>query len=165
MGELSSKFTRDDVETLIEAMNDWESLGNQEYHILQMIKNAPMPPDDHEAHEAMNQIKEHFRRREKDIMRSRDVRQERAVFLKAKLLLVRKDLGLSQLFEMATEPGEPAIDAKVAQKTFTEGGVDAPVTTGGPDEVRTKLELAEFFIRDLGVWTHYQNFLKEKNGQ
>jgi hypothetical protein len=33
-----------------------------------------------------------------------------------------------------------------------------------PDALK-KLELAEFFIKDLGVWDHYQKFLTEKKAE
>ena len=46
---LSSKFSRYDIDTLIESIDDWESMRNQEYHMLNAIKGAPLPPEDHEA--------------------------------------------------------------------------------------------------------------------
>tara|TARA_Y100000034_G_C6845233_1_gene382845 strand:- start:332 stop:850 length:519 start_codon:yes stop_codon:yes gene_type:complete len=168
MSELSSKFTRDDLETLIDSIGDWEQLGNQEWHLLNMIKNAPMPPEDHEAFEHMQGIKNHFRSREREIEDSRQTRQEKAVFLKAKLMLVRRDMGIDQLFEMAAEassPQEPAPVEKVPVPVSTERsdseGVKIPVKDSG-NEAQGSLELAEFFIRDLGVWDHYQKFLAEK---
>ena len=153
MGELNSKFGRDDIETLLEAISDWESSGNQEWHLLNIVKNTPMPPEDHEAFEMVYAIKEHFKQREKDIKESRITRQERAVFLKAKLMLVRRDMGINQLFEMATENAAGA------------GAEAAPVEvapTSQDSEVAQRLELAEFFIKDLGVWDHFQKFLAEK---
>lgn len=166
MSDLSSKFSREDIETLIEAMGDWEMLGNQEFHVLQMIKSAPMPPEDHEAFDVMQQIKNHFRNREKDIMRSREVRQERAVFLKAKLMLVRKDLGISQLFEMAAEVDTSAPSKPKDEVREGEGWVDASTPKAprqGVMDYEEALKKAEFFIKDLGVWDHYQKFLSEKS--
>jgi hypothetical protein len=151
MGELSSKFSRDDIETLLEAMNDWETLGGQEFHLMNIVKSTPMPPEYHEAYEMVSMIKEHYAKREKDIKESRITRQERAVFLKAKLMLVRRDMSVNQLFEMATE------DAPVVPEKKTEVGCLEAVTFSQND-----LQRAEFFIRDLGVWDHYQKFLSEK---
>lgn len=165
MGELSSKFSRDDIETLLEAIGDWEMLGNQEFHVLQMIKNAPMPPDDHEAHEAMQNIKDHFRRREKDIMRSREIRQERSIFLKAKLMLVRKDIGISQLFDMAAavDPNSTLTPKEKEDLGFEgQGGVTETKGKDTVESLRRKLELTEFFINDLGVKSHYEKFLADK---
>lgn len=164
MGELSSQFTREDIETLLEAMGDWEVLGNHEFHVMQMIKGAPLPPEDHEAFEVMQQIKEHYRKREKDIKASREVRQEKAVFLKAKLMLVRKELGINQLFDMSanTDPNSPMPQPKDES--------EAPEPKAKPKkadpDVAKKLEMAEFFIKDLGVWPHYEKFLVEqKSGE
>ena len=131
-------------------MNDWETLGGQEFHLMNMVKSAPMPPDDHEAYEMVAAIKEHFHKREKDIKESRVTRQERAVFLKAKLMLVRRDMGINQLFEMATDDDAPV----VATEKKSEEGCSESVEQSG-------LERAEFFIKDLGVWDHYQKFLAE----
>lgn len=171
MGDLSSKFTREDLETLLEAMGDWEMLGNHEFHVMSMIRSAPMPPEDHEAYEVMEQIKEHFRKREKDIMASRAVRQEKAVFLKAKLMMVRKDLGISALFDMSvnTDPNSPMPQPKVEAEpeAFTPKAKRVkPKADEAADETdyKAKLEAAEFFIKDLGVWAHYEKFLKEKAG-
>jgi hypothetical protein len=170
MSELKSSFTRDDLETLIESMDFWESMGNQEFHLMNMIKSAPLPPEDHEAFEAMNQIKEHFRSRERDIEATRQTRQEKAVFLKAKLMLVRRDLSIDQLFDMATEatpethsaPVEtaPVVPTAVPVVESAEE-VQIPVTSH-ESKLESSLELAEFFIRDLGVWEHYQKFLKDR---
>lgn len=154
--ELSSKFSRDDIETLIEAIDDWEMINNQEFHILQMVKNAPLPPQDHESYEYIEKIKEHFTEREKSIKASRQVRQEKSVFIKAKLMMVRRDLAVDQLFEMAVEDKTPdtvfkenPVRRKKSSKTETE-------------DLAAKLETAEFFLKDLGVWDHYQRFLKER---
>lgn len=155
MGDLSSKFSREDLETLLEAMSDWEAIGSQEWHMMQSIKSAPMPPEDHEAYEIFSHVKDYFRKREKDIKESRITRQERAVFLKAKLMLVRRDMAVDQLFEMATEATPVRAEAAsvpVAQEV-------APV-----DNASGKLADAEFFIKDLGVWEHYQKFLAERAG-
>lgn len=158
MSELSSKFSRKDIETLIEAIGDWEQLGNHDFHVLNMIKNIPIPPEeDEDAHEAITQIKDHFRRREKDILRSRDVRQEQAVFLKAKLMLIRKDLGIDQLFEMAADASIESQPEAAEQKV-----VPKKVKKSEFEKLRRQLELAEFFIVDLGVKNHYDKFVAEK---
>lgn len=155
MAEFTSKFTREDLETLIEATGDWEMLGNREYQMLEMIKGAPMPPEDHEAYEIMSQIKEHYKKRERDINASRQVRQERAVFLKAKLMLVRQDLGTNQLFDMASNMDSSHNPAKPAATAASQ-----------TSEAEESLKLAEFFIKDMGagVWDYYQKFLQERKG-
>ena len=147
MGELSSKFSRPDVETLIEALGDWELVGTQDYSLLQMIEQSPMPPEENEeAYEMVRQVKEHYRNRKKEILANRAMRQEKAIFLKAKLMLVRKDMEIEGLFEMESDP-------------------TVPVQVGPPldKSCASALALAEFFIKDLGVWDHYQKFLVEKS--
>jgi hypothetical protein len=166
MGELSSKLTRDDVDTLIESVGDWEMLGNFEFHQMNMIKNLPMLPEDHEAYEAIKQIKEYFRRREKEIMATREIKQEKAVFLKAKLMMIKRDMGINKLFEIAvgTDDSSPTAVDKLPTKAVQEPGenvVRVPVKDG-PEDVRRRLELAEFFISDLGVWDYYQKFLADR---
>ena len=163
MSSLDSKFTRNDVDTLIEAMGDWESLGNQEFHVLNMVKNAPMPPEDHEAHEYMAQLKDHFKRREKEIKDNRVTRQEQAVFLKAKLMLIRRDMAVEQLFEMATTgPADMAAPAPVEAPQPTVEATNGNGSHKPKSASRRKLELAEEFIKDLGVWAHYEKFLAER---
>lgn len=159
MGDLSSKFSREDIETLLDAMNDWEALGSHEWHMMTAVKNAPMPPEDHEAYEIFANVKEYFRKREKDIKESRITRQERAVFLKAKLMLVRRDMGINQLFEMATEAELPPVEGATTEAAGPDVGPIPEFTLVDS----AKLERAEFFIKDLGVWDHYQKFLAEQS--
>jgi len=147
---LEKKFNNKDIETLIEAMEDWEVVGNQEYHILSMIKSAPMPPDDHEAFEYMEQIKHYFKKREKDIMANKAMRQEKSIFLKAKLLMLRQDLQRDEFLEIAT------VNENIEKKENVKTNKDQ-------EEIKKKLELAEFFIKDLGVWSHFEKFLADKS--
>ena len=160
MSELTSKFSRDDVETLLEAMNDWESLGSQEWHFMNMVMKAPMPPDDHEAYEIMTAIKDHYKKRERSIRDSRVTRQEKATFLKAKLMMIRGQIGINQLFEVATETSTPVSREEIAETEATEHSDSVTIPVKGSD-AEQKLERAEYFIRDLGVWDHYQKFLSE----
>lgn len=149
MSELTSKFSKEDLETLIESMGDWELMGSQEFNFLNMIEDAPMPPEDHEAFQVMQHIKDYYRSRKQKILDNRLVRQEKAVFLKAKLMLVRRDMNMDSLFEMAISSPGPV-------------PVTPPVNKFTPAVIQQKLETAEFFIKDLGVWGHYEKFLAEK---
>ena len=171
MSELKSSFSKDDIQTLIESMDNWESMGNQEFHLMNMIKNAPMPPEDHEAYEHMEHIKEHFRNRERDIEATKHMRQEKAVFLKAKLMLVRRDLDIDQLFEMAIDEDVPETQSTSAEDDNSQTIIPehdhttAPLISTPRESLDSSLELAEFFIKDLGVWDHYQKFLKDRGSQ
>jgi len=166
MSELTSKFSKEDLETLIESIGDWELMGSQEFNFLNMIEDAAMPPEDHEAFQVMRSIRDHYRARKQQILDNRAVRQEKAVFLKAKLMLVRRDMNISDLFEMtADSPGPvsvtPPKPPTVKKLPSTGGGsiLQGVVVT------QQKLEMAEFFIRDLGVWEHYEKFLAEKKAE
>jgi hypothetical protein len=158
MDALTSKFNIYDIETLIEAMGDWEMMGNHDFHVLQMIKNAPMPPEDSEAFDVMNQIKEVFRSREKDILAGRAMRQEKSIFLKAKLLMVRSKLTSGQLFDMGeNSDAVNQLNTKESAKAIIKKNLEK-------SNVEKKLELAEYFIKDLGVWDHFQKFLSDSAG-
>jgi hypothetical protein len=162
MGELKSGLSRDDLETLIEAVSNWEADGNQEFHVMRMVENAPLPPEDHDAYEFVTNIKDHFRQKKKEIKRAQEIRAEKSTFLKAKLMLIRKDIGIDQLFSQseAVEDDIPVeapkkVKKKVVPKTDAYGEFPA---IGEGEEVAS-LEAAVFFMKDLGVWGHYQKFL------
>lgn len=152
--ELRSEFTPYDVETLIESVGDWESSGLVEYHILNMIKNVPMPPTDHEAYEPVKEIKEFYKSKEKEIKNKRDIRQEVAVFLKAKLMMVRKEFAIIKAFDMA----EKGIIDSSAPK---EAG-DNIVPENNNEEYKQRLLYAEQFISECGINDFYKKFLNEK---
>lgn len=154
MGELSSKFSQQDIETLLESMDDWELMGNQEYHFSQMIKSVPLPPEDHESYDVMIQVKEHFKKREKDIKRGRQIRQERATFLKCKLMMARNDLGAKELWDIAANAETEESSVPLENSVSLENA---------DSSIARKLQLAEEFIADLGVKKHYETFLAERN--
>ena len=149
MAELSSKFSRDDIDVLIDAMGDWESIGNHEYNVMHMVKNYPMPDRDEESYDFVKNIKEHFRKREKEIKNERSVRQERAILVKAKLVLLRQEAGINQLLDVAIRNDEEPAPKEASSVTLTEAD-------------QNRLELAEFYIKDLGVWDMYQKFLVDR---
>ncbi len=159
MSELTSRFSRQDIETLIEALGDWEMIGSQEFHFLQMIEEAPLPPEDNEAYEIVSRVKDHYRQKKRQILENRALRQEQAVFIKAKLMLVRRDMQINDLFEMPVN-GEsaPAPQPSAAIQASSPEKVEVPP---GEDLAR-KLQQAEYFIKDLGVWSHYQKFLEDR---
>lgn len=151
MGHLSSALSKEEIGLLIEAVSDWEAIGNHEFHVLGMVKKQPMPDEDDDQYEFIKQIKDHFKKREKEIQDSRTLRQEKAILAKAKLVLIRHDLGIGQLFENSQMPS--------ASIQVLDDIASGQVAT--PQE-KTQLELAEFYIKDLGVWDMYQKFLQER---
>jgi hypothetical protein len=161
MSELSSKFTRQDIETLIEALGDWEMIGNQEFHFLQMIEDAQLPPEDNEAFEIVQRVKDHYRQKKRQILEHRALRQEQAVFIKAKLMLVRRDMQISDLFEMPVN-GEAAPGPATEPSPVASTEAEKPATPTSGEDLAQRLHWAEYFIKDLGVWAHYQKFLEDR---
>lgn len=184
MSELSNKFTHEDIETLIEAMNDWENIGTQEWQIAKQLKKIPMPPKNHEAYPYIASIKQHFAKRSEEINRTKNIKEEKAVLMKAKLMLVRRELAANQLFNMVenVDPNSPlpqeapeAVDSENYEdeeygdfieelnELSNEDDIEPPKPIAKKKNVANaakKLEQAEYFIRDLGVWDHYMSFLK-----
>jgi hypothetical protein len=105
----------------------------------------------------MDQIKQYFKKREKDIMASKSIRQEKSIFLKAKLLMLRQDLQRDEFLEIATTNIEN--NNKVNEQ---ENKNQLKISTKD-SEIKKKLDMAEFFIKDLGVWSHFEKFLAEKS--
>jgi hypothetical protein len=141
---IDASFNSQDMETLLEAMDIWESNGTIESTVLDYVKKIPVPKENKEAAKYIGEIKEFWVGQEKDILSRRDVIREKAIFLKAKLMQAKITKGIDQLFNT------PDSVAAEAQATPT-----LPVKKG-------KLRLAEEFIRDLGVWSHYEKFLEDR---
>jgi len=86
---------------------------------------------------------------------------------------VRRDLSIDQLFDMATE-ATPEAQAAPVEKPDTVSAApvvesaeaveisELPVVSKVESNLESSLEQAEFFIKDLGVWDHYQKFLADK---
>jgi len=165
MAELKSTFTRDDIATLIESVGDWEMTGSQEFILMNMVMEAPLPPEEHEAREAMVNIKEFFRQKEREIKEHRMNRQEQAVFLKAKLMLVRREMDVNSVFEMATEAQKTVVKLPPLPEPVVTVVPAAKPKKGKKAVEQGQLALAEYFIKDLGVWDHYQKFLTEQSEQ
>lgn len=159
MGQLDSVLNHDDLETLLESMGDWETIGNHEFHVMNWVKNAQMPPQDSEAYEFMVKIKDQFKQREKEIKDMRMLRQEKAIFLKAKLMLIRRDMGIDQLFDNAARAA--AMSPPVPQKE-TAVQVQPDTAIAVVEEKQDRLAKAEQYIREVGIWNNYQKFLEEQ---
>jgi hypothetical protein len=161
MAELNTQFNRSDLDTLIEAMGDWEMVGNQEFHALQYINQIPLPEEDDDSYEPIKQMKDFFRKREKEIKASRVIRQEKAVFLKAKLMLLRQDLGIDKLMSLSVSNDETMVLEETAPERKAQPELDE-LNLLNEVSAQERLEHAEYYIRDLGVWNMYQAYLAEK---
>jgi len=161
---IDTKITSQDLETLIEAMGDWESTGNHEFHIMNAVKNAILPAEENESYEFVKQVKDHFAKREKQIKADRSVRQEKAIFLKAKLMWHKSQGGIQQIFEDARQPVAQPLSASEEEAMLFPG---LETTETKPQNVdmssaAAKLKLAERFIEECGIRTHYEKFLADE---
>lgn len=161
MGTLEGKLNANDIEILIESVDSWETSGNRDFHIMNMVKNAMMPDRDDDSYEFIKQVKDHFISREREIKADRSLRQEKATLLKAKLMLMRDDIGIDQLFE---ESSEPVAKMPMPKKVFKK-----PVKDDEPKIVKSenaetpdsseKLALAESFLDQVRITSYYQAWL------
>lgn len=168
MGKLDSELTDADLEKLIEAVGEWESTGNQEYHFMNAVKNSIMPPEDSEAFEFVKMVKEHFKKREKDIQKARMLRQESATFLKAKLMLMRQDRSITGLFEGSSKPvEEPAeaeaeVDAHVFDKAKNGESLSPVQKQAAPTKVidnSEEFQLTVEFMQKYKIYSYYCDHL------
>lgn len=98
-----------------------------------------MPPDTEENaeyREFLTGLKHHFSEQKKEIETTRKNRQETTVFIKAKLMLNRRDMAVNKLFDMAAQGSEQARQ----------------------DELALALE----FIQDCGTWRYWEEFKAQK---
>lgn len=150
MSQLDSSLTFNDIEILLESMNDWEAISTQEMGLMNMIKSAVMPPEDHESYAFVNKLKDHFKKREKEIKDYCSLKQEQAILLRAKLMLIKQDLRVNKFFENACSVEslpKPAQELESGSKEL--------------ESAKRKLQLAEDFIKDMGVTSYYEAFLSE----
>ncbi len=137
VSSLSSNFVKEDINLLIQAIDDWETNGTYEYATAMAVKNMPLPPEENEYYDFIASLKKQFSQRELELVRLKEEKQEKAVMLKAKLFLVRKEIEINEVFDFASRT-EVAMQSTDSAK---------------------KLTLAEQFIDELGVRRHYEEFL------
>lgn len=143
MGVLVSSFTPEEMDTMIEAMGDWELVKSQNFFVMKRVEEAPLPPETAEGEgvaeyrEFLLGLKQQFAEQKKEIELTRKNRQEIAVFIKAKLMLNRRDMAVDRLFDMAAL---------------------------GTEQVRKdELALMTEFIQDMGVWKYWEDFKAQKS--
>lgn len=152
MSEFKKELDLKDVGLLIEAMDFWENSGNREFHILQFAKNVILPDEeDEEAYNAVMKFKSYFLDREKDILADKALRQENATFIKTKLFLMKGDMSVDQVFQDASSPVKVPVSGP---KTESQ-----PVSSEAGSDQCDKLQNAEKFLTDSGIFHFYENFL------
>jgi len=156
--QLDSRLVKPDLITLIEAVRDWQRVGDRELHMLQMVKDMPYPPEDHEAYDWVSQMKKQYKEREREIKEASELRAEKATLLAAKLYLAKNELsiqGMLDLAEMITTNEEsllqedPQTEIKLSPKS----------------DAKEELDLAYEYIRDVGIWKNFSDFRAERRGE
>ena len=106
VSSLSSNFVKEDISLLIQAIDDWETNGTHEYAMAMAVKNSPLPPEDNEFYDFIASLKKQFSQRELELARLKEEKQEKAVMLKAKLFLARKEIEINEVFDVASQASE-----------------------------------------------------------
>lgn len=162
MATLDSKLSVSDIQLLVDAVGDWEMNNNHDYHIMQIVKNTIVPDEEEnqEQYEFVMQVKNHFKQREKEINDKRSLRQEQAIILKAKLMLLKNELDVDQIFDDAQE-SIPKIKKLQVNAPTAVVVVDEPIK----DSKLDKLDKAESFLNQskyAKIWELYQSDLNGK---
>ncbi len=156
MKTLQAALNMSDVETLLEAVADWENLGNQDYFMMQQVKNMPIPSEEENEylHKVLTSLKQHFADQEKSIKMARQIREEKSVFVRAKLLMIKQSVAANMLW---SNPD----DAGVGDTIPTQKKEVVVNTTSSIEDYKAKYDEAVRFITEVGILSHYEKFLKE----
>lgn len=178
MSQLNSKFTRDDIDNLIDSVSAWEMEHQHQYHSLQIVKQIPMPPEDHPSYDYIKALKKEFIDRERSIKADQKVNQEKAVFLKAKLMLIRQDMAIDQLFEMATDNTMPIKDSAPVENGSSKPEVpnqtsddsnrasekdESDVSVKNDLTPEMKVVMAESFLESISILKNFNEYIGDQN--
>jgi len=87
--EIDSDLTTEELDTLIEALDDWEKSESHTIEFIEVLKKIPDPDTEDNPHmEQFIDFKRHMVSKESDLKKDKRIRREKAIFLKAKLLLL-----------------------------------------------------------------------------
>ncbi len=90
--ELEADFTEQDLSTLLDALDEWEMQDIGLLDLIDKLRHIPDPPDDADPDytHAFEEFKNHMLSQEDKVRRSRTVRREKAILLKAKIILMKQ---------------------------------------------------------------------------
>ena len=98
MATLDSNFGEDDLNLLIEAITEWENHDRQMLSLIWAMKNNPLPADmTDDIKEAMERVKAHYLSKEKALKSQAQLRSERSILIKAKIIMQKQDRAIDQL--------------------------------------------------------------------
>jgi hypothetical protein len=90
--ELEADFTEQDLQTMLDALDDWEMQDMGFLELIDKIKHIPNPPEDSSPDyvEAFTEFKKHMLSQEDKVRKNRNIRREKATLLKAKIILMNQ---------------------------------------------------------------------------
>lgn len=152
-------ITTKDINLLLEAIDIWQAWNTQDYNVLNLLKTMPLPPEGSSEYEVLSQLKERALSRQQEIENRHRLVEEQAVSLRYKLILARRALEAKKVLEMSLEE----LDDCLSQQKQSQGELTPESKQIGQYEsCRRSLQLAEQFIRDVGIWHYYEKFLLEQ---
>ena len=157
MKNLQASLGMADLEVLLEAMSEWENLGNHDYYMMQQVKNMPIPTEEESEqwNKIITQLKSHYANREKTIKSDKQVREEKAVFTRAKLMMIRQAVAANMLWNNPEDAGSdepaPAPVKKVAP----------PIPKKEMEDFKRKYEIAVEYMTDMKIMKFFEPYLEE----
>lgn len=102
--ELDAEFTNQDLEALLDALDGWEMKDIELLELIEKLKNIPDPPDDADPEYKENfiEFKKHMLSQEHRARSNKKQRREKAVLLKAKIILMNQSRAADKFMEEAT---------------------------------------------------------------
>lgn len=107
---IQSEFTKEDLKTILESLDDWEGKDMELLHIIEKLRQMRNPeegevPD--EFREGFISFRTHMLNQEGEARKNREIRRERATLLKAKIILMNQRKAAEKAFELALDESSP----------------------------------------------------------
>lgn len=162
MDNLRAALNMNDVETLLEAVADWESLGNQDFYAMQQIKNVPIPDEEEneELFKLITALKKHYTDRASEIKAARAVREEKSVFVRAKLMMIKQKISANMIWENPDDAnsGNPAPREDAQPRSSKKTKTSEPKVEES-DVDQKKFDLAVQYMTEVGADKNFNDFL------
>lgn len=101
--ELDGEFTPQDLEVMLDALDEWETKDVELLELIEKLKHIPDPPEDanEQYREHFLEFKKHMLSQEHKARSNKKQRREKAVLLKAKIILMNQSRAADQIMEEA----------------------------------------------------------------
>jgi len=101
--EIDAEITESDFETIMEALNCWEIQCNADLDLIKRLKDLPDPEfPDKETLEQFRAWKNSLLSREPKLKKDGRIRMEKAIMLKAKLLMMNQQQATDKFLDIAS---------------------------------------------------------------